>query len=93
MLLTTANIEYAYQREEWQGFGYLGERRAQLANGRDEEVRAADEKALAAANAERLTGEQFFEWLNSRTGRWYGDSMFGNYGDHAEKYLPGTALR
>ena len=85
--LTTANIEYAYRNGEWLGFGYLGERRNAAEEGKD--VSAADAKALEAANRAGLTGAEFFEWLNSKNGRWYADCMFGAYGQHADEYLPG----
>jgi hypothetical protein len=85
--LTQANIEYAYNREEWLGFGYLGERENAHAEGKD--VSAADAAALAAANKAGLTGEQFFYWLNSKNGRWFGDCWFGANGQHAERYAPG----
>jgi hypothetical protein len=84
-MLTTADIILGYQNDEWEGFGYLGERRHQ-----DEAaVVEADRVALAAANKAGLDAEQFFYWLNSKNGRWFGDCMFGANGQHAERYVPG----
>lgn len=85
-MLTTANIEAGYRNEEWEGFGYLGERRNQVAEGRS--VEEADAKVLADANALGLTEGQLFEWMNSKLGRWFGDCMFGNQGQHADRYAP-----
>jgi hypothetical protein len=97
-MLTTADLEAMYRNDEWEGFGYLGGRRNALSNedpespAQPERVAEADAKALAEANRLGMTAEQLFEWANSKMGRWYGDSMFGANGQHAERYLPGQAL-
>ena len=88
-MLTTADLDRMYRNDEWEGFGYLGERRHQTQEARD----AADTKVLAEANRLGLTADQLFEWANSRPGRWYGDCMFGANGQHADDYLPGKTLR
>lgn len=85
-MLTVETIEAAYRNEEWEGFGYLGERRDRDAG----LVAAADEKALAAANAAGMDEARFFIWLNSKLGRWFGDCMFGAAGQHADRYAPGA---
>lgn len=84
--LTTADFDKMYRNDDWEGFGYLGERRNQQAEGKD--TSAADEKALAEANRLGLTAEELFDWANSKRGRWYGDSMFGANGQHADTLLP-----
>jgi hypothetical protein len=83
-MFTTADLDKMYRNDEWLGFGYLGERR----NHTDAEVEAADAKALEDANNNSLTAEELFDWANSKDGRWYGDCMFGNNGNHADRYLP-----
>lgn len=89
--LTTADLDRLERHDDWEGFGYLGERRHAAAKGID--TAAADAKAIAAANAAGMDLEALFVWANNKTGRWYGDCMFGANGSHAEKYLPGTVLR
>jgi hypothetical protein len=86
-MLTTADITAGYRNDNWEGFGYLGERRNQLAEGRS--VDAADAMVLAAANKAGMDEVLFFQWLNSKNGRWFGDCVFGNNGLHAERYVPG----
>ncbi len=92
-MLTTADILAGYTNDEWEGFGYLGERRNQLAEGDGLAVDKADAFALAAANKAGLDAAAFFEWMNSKNGRWFGDCMFGNDGRHAERYAPGAPIR
>ena len=89
--LTTDDLDRMTGDDRWLGFGYLGERRNHLAEGRD--VSAADHRALNEANAKALTYNELFEWANSKNGRWYGDCMFGANGQHAEQYLPGQPQR
>lgn len=86
MARTSADFDKMQSNDEWEGFGYLGERRNQKAEGRSTE--AADAKALAEADRLGLTDAELFEWANSKKGRWYGDCVFGSNGSHAEKYLP-----
>lgn len=73
--ITEADIVAGYNHPDWNGHGYLGERRnagagAQL-------IAAADARLLHEANAAGWSQEQFFTWLNSKYGRWYGDAWFG----------------
>lgn len=96
MAHTIADLKAMYERENYAGFGYLGERR-RILNHTERgiaradlaiEVAEADMRALDDANTHGLTTDQLFDWANSKYGRWYGDCMFGNEGMHAEKYLP-----
>ena len=82
---------------DYEGFGYIGGRLAQIEMVRSGEVPAvegdhyldqADLMAIESANQQGLTAEQFFQWANSKRGRWYADCWFGCRGQHAEKYLP-----
>jgi hypothetical protein len=98
-MFTTADLEAMYRNDEWLGFGYLGERRNELTS-RDAEsparpdlVAIADNMAIAEANRLGLTPAEFFDWANSKLGRWYGDCMFGGNEQHAESYLPGADYR
>lgn len=84
---TSADFDKMMNDDRWEGFGYLGERRNAMANGKP--VAAADAKVLEDASAQGLTYEDLFAWANSKAGRWYGDCMFGANGTHAQKYLPG----
>ena len=62
------------QRDEFLGFGYIGERRNAIESGRD--VTAAD--ALALEMGAELTDEALFAWGNSRYGRWFADCALGS---------------
>lgn len=98
-MATTADFDKMMKNEMWLGFGYLGERRNTLTStdpecpARPDLVAKADAAAVAEANRLGLTDAELFDWANSRTGRYYGDCMFGSDGRHAEKYLPGKTLR
>ena len=98
-LLTTENLEAMYDDDRWLGFGYLGERRNALDStdpespAQPEVVAIADAEAFGVANNLGFTHDQLFEWTNSRTGRYYGDCMFGNGGSHMGRYLPGQPIR
>jgi hypothetical protein len=91
MAHTTADFDKMTTKKEWLGSGYLGERATQREQGRD--TSEADEKAIAEANRLGLTDAELFDWANSKNGRWYGDCMFGNHGQHAERYAPGQPQR
>lgn len=86
--LTTANLDQMTTREDWLGFGYLGERNNQVDPQSANLVNAADAMLLDHANSLGLTEEELFDWANSKNGRWYGDCWFGCNGRFAEKYLP-----
>jgi len=80
---TLADIEHAYDNEDWCGYGYLA-RRSQALNSTDPEIPSqpdrvteADTWLLAEVNRQGWTAEELFNWLNSRTGRFYGDLWFG----------------
>lgn len=80
--LTVKNIEDAYFHNDWHGFGYLGERRnaiQALESGEwtIDNISEADEMALKIANGKGWTPARFFDWLNSKDGRWYADIMLG----------------
>lgn len=63
-------------RDEWIGFGYLGERSNWL--DRDAAaVAAADAQALRIAADAGWDVERLFAWANSKDGRWYGDVALG----------------
>ena len=83
-MLTIADITKATNDERWLGFGYLGERSHKL-NSTDPEVpadptlvEATDQRVIDHANAEGWTYEDLFAWANSRSGRYFGDAMFGS---------------
>lgn len=71
-------------REEWEGFGYLGERAHRLestdpdAPAAPELVAATDLWLLEHAARTGLDDEQLFEWANSKHGRHFADVVFGD---------------
>ncbi len=80
--LTVQDIEAGYETDGWLGFGYLGERRNAAEAARSGEwefanVTAADTLALEVANAKHWSRSRFFQWLNSKDGRWFGDMTLG----------------
>lgn len=81
--LTVADIEAGYSNDAWHGFGYLGERRNAAEAVRSGEwefanVTAADTMALEVANAKHWSRSRFFQWLNSKDGRWFADMTLGS---------------
>ena len=80
------DIEQATQNDEWLGFGYVGERLRALEAVRAgeitdlplERIDEADELVLAEANRRRMTSARFFEFLNSRDGRYLADEIIGS---------------
>lgn len=86
MTLTKQTIDKMTLRDDWGGWGYLGERERSKQNA--EMVNRADTMLLNHAVMRGLTEEELFQWANSKDGRWYGDCWFGAWGQHAEKYLP-----
>lgn len=86
--LTAADIAKAQQDDNWEGFGYLGTRRNAL-DGSDPEspaqpelVEQVDAMLLAHVNALGWDYDRFFDFVNSRNGRYFGDEMFGGAGWH-----------
>jgi hypothetical protein len=80
--LTVKDIEAGYTNDAWLGFGYLGGRRNAAEAVRSGEwefanVTAADELALRIANEKHWTPERFFQWLNSKDGRWFAGATIG----------------
>jgi hypothetical protein len=99
--ITQAHIDSAYRREDWDGYGYLGTRRGALRTYRTTEPEAtdvsqfvapADERIIAIANEKRWTPEQFFTWLNSKNGRWYGEAWFYGPGAGGETHYTRAIL-
>lgn len=91
--LTTNHIDTGYLMDGWLGFGYLGERRNAIEAVQSGEweyanVTAADALCLEVANAKGWTPARFFDWLNSKDGRWFGDMTLGGDMDpNAAKYV------
>lgn len=79
--LTVADLEAGYSRDEWQGWGYLGERQQAMttAAGRRGAARS-DRAVLAEANRLGWTADQLFEWANSREGRHFADQALWEKG-------------
>lgn len=87
--LTVADIEKMEKDDRWFGFGYIG---ARVRTDRQDLVPAADAKVLEAANALGWDFDALMVWADSKSGRWYGDCMFGAHGSHADRYLPGQMV-
>jgi hypothetical protein len=73
------------ERDEWLGYGYLGERQNVLEAAATGGLPAALTDRVAAADAfliehaARLgwSTDRLFEWANSKAGRWFADDVFG----------------
>jgi hypothetical protein len=81
--LTIKDIEAGYENESWLGFGYLGDRRNAAEAVRSGEweyanITLADDAALKEANRKHWSAARFFDWLNSKNGRWYADATIGS---------------
>lgn len=73
---TTATLDAFTLNEGWLGFGYIGSRNNAQAEGW--RTLTADDLALSMANAAHLSTAAFFEWANSKNGRWFADIMLGD---------------
>jgi hypothetical protein len=80
MLIKASDLERATRDDRWLGFGYLGERRNTLARQTPDAallVEAVDQRVADWANSHGWTYDDLFSWANSRTGRYFGDVVFG----------------
>lgn len=81
--LTVEDLLAGYNNPEWNGHGYLAERRTALESTdpecppQPERVAQADAHVVAEANRLGWTRRDLFEWSDSRPGRFYGDAWFG----------------
>lgn len=91
------------QRDEYGGYGYLGER-DRFRNTTDEEqlrrlsredrielVEQADLQVYVSMKIQDYNAEQAFAWLNSKNGRMFADSYLGTFGrpqNGYKMYLP-----
>lgn len=98
-MFTLDVFEQMSRDDRWLGHGYLGARRNALDTSDSDAIVApavvdeADRLAVERANAQDLTYDAFFDWANSKVGRWFGDTMFGGGPrTHIEKVLPGVSL-
>lgn len=97
-MLTTDVFDRMSRDDRWLGHGYLGARRNALdTSDRDALVdpalvARADQIAVDAANAAKMDYERLFQWANNKTGRWFGDCMFGGFPEQAHRNAPGTPL-
>lgn len=94
--LTRSDLAAAYDRPDFEGFGYLGGRRYAFANLATEanvsdklaEITYADDIILAVANGRGWDADRLFEWMNSKDGRWFADYAFGGSDiEQALRYL------
>lgn len=83
--LTTADLDAFEQHDEWLGYGYIGARKNAIEAAMSEEpgftaerIAVADEMVLFHANRLGWSRERFFEWANSKAGRWTGDVLLGS---------------
>lgn len=97
-MLTVDVLDEMANDDRWLGYGYLGARR-HARDASDPEaivdpalVVRADQMVIDAANRQHMTYERLFAWANNKTGRWYGDCMFGGGTEFAAQHLPGTRL-
>lgn len=88
MALTIDDILAGYSNDEWCGWGYLGERNSEESERGCDSPRlaTADKVVIKVANELEWDRETLFEWLNSKPGRWFCDTAFGN-GKQSQKAL------
>lgn len=86
MVLTTKNIESMYSHRDWSGYGYLACRSRLKPHFRV----GADRMLLDWANEHGLTVDELFAFMDSRNGRFYGNS-WEDGGKNAHNHLPTVA--
>jgi len=79
----TEALDTFIMRDDWLGFGYIGERRYLTA----EQRTTADAVVVAYAVEHGWNTPELFLWANSKLGRW-----FGEYATDSQRAEPG-ALR
>lgn len=82
--MSTTILDQFASRDEWLGFGYLGER-ARTDVGSDV-VAAVDEFVCSEADRLGMTQAELFAWANSKDGRYFGDVVLGGSGPLAERF-------
>ncbi len=75
--ITFNDILSGYDDPSWDGRGYLGERRQHRRDHRFADW--ADTLAIDLANEQNMTHKQFFDWLESQHGHYFGDAVFGGF--------------
>jgi Putative phage serine protease XkdF len=77
-------FEQMMSNDDWQGYGYLGERQNAL-DGSDPEAPAqtarvaeVDAALVRYAQAHGVSDDALFEWANSKNGRLFADTAFGS---------------
>jgi len=81
--ITLEDIMRKYDDPACDGLGYLGERRQHRHDRRFTDW--ADALAVELANEQNMTHKQFYDWLESRYGHYFGDAAFGGLNqDQAE---------
>lgn len=89
-MLTTQDIEKATRDDDWQGYGYLGERNIRLTSTDSErpadpaQVAEVDAMVLAYANEHGWDYPALFAWADSKNGSWFADTVFGGRGPLAD---------
>lgn len=69
--------DFAY-RDEFLGFGYIGERARHAEDGAaDIDIATADALVLSIATELGWDEDRLFAWANSKNGRWFADSTLG----------------
>ena len=76
-VLTVDDLDRMEHDPRWLGFGYLGGR----SNAPDADRALVDAEVLRIANDRSMDYEGLFAWANSKTGRWFADTTFGNSGN------------
>lgn len=97
-MFTTTDLDQMVFHADFEGFGYIGARinfvqgivEGEIAPELAGLLAAADAKVLRQVNTYGIEEDEFFDWANSRNGRYYGDAMFGGGEAHATQYLPHT---
>jgi len=95
-MLTVADLDAGLQRDDYLGFGYLGERRnffSTYGMSVVPQIEAADTLVLFLANAHGYDAERLFEWANSKSGRWAGEILMTGQAPTFANPLPREAKR
>ena len=74
--LNTSLFDDFRARDDYEGFGYIGERNRWLPRSPDL-VRWADDAILTVARNRGWDADRLFQWANSKHGRWFADEAFG----------------
>jgi hypothetical protein len=91
--LTRDELEAGYDNPDWLGHGYLHVRAENMAKAAGRAIAdEADGMILDYANAQGWSKKDLFNWANSKTVRWFGETWWHGSGK-ADRHLASLMVK